>query len=64
MKLRYTGRAIADLEAIAGYLKPRSPQGLANVRAAILESLDTAVQFPRIGRLQDAGGVRKLALSK
>ena len=64
MKLRYTAQAIADLEAIADYLKPRSPQGLGHVRAAILDGLNTIVEFPRIGRLQDAGGVRKLALRK
>jgi len=64
VKLRYAARAIADLEAIADYLKPRSPQGLANVRAAILDGLNTIVQFPRAGRLQDAGGVRKLAVRK
>jgi toxin ParE1/3/4 len=64
MKLRYTARAIADLEAIADYLKPRSPQGLARVRATIRDGLKTIVQFPRAGRLQDAGGIRKLAVRK
>ena len=55
---------LADLEAIAGYLFPVSPQGAAHVRAAILDSLQNLVQFPSIGRRQTAENVRKLAIRK
>jgi plasmid stabilization system protein ParE len=64
MKLYYTPRAIADLEAIADYLQPRSPQGAASVRAAILDTLRNLVHFPHIGRRQTAETVRKIAVRK
>jgi toxin ParE1/3/4 len=64
MKLYYTPRAVADLEAIAEYLQPRSLQGAARVRVAILETLRNLVQFPHIGRRQTAETVRKIAVRK
>lgn len=64
MKLHFTLRALADLEAIADYLFPVSPQGAARVRAAILDSLQNLVQFPNIGRKQTAENVHKLIVRK
>ena len=64
MKLHFTLRALADLEAIADYLFPKSPQGAARVRTAILESLQNLVQFPNIGRRQTAENVRKLTIRR
>lgn len=64
MKLDFTPRAIADLESIADYLKPHSPQGAARVRGAILDSLQNLVQFPHIGRRQSVETVRKIAVRK
>jgi len=64
MKLHFTLRALSDLEAIADYLVPLSPQGAARVRAAILDSLQNLVQFSNIGHRQTAESVRKLAIRK
>ena len=67
MKLHFTLRALSDLEAIADYLVPLSPQGAACVRAAILDSLQNLVQFlqiPNFGHRQTAESVRKLAIRK
>ena len=64
MKLCYTPRAIADLEAIADHLKPLTPRGAQNVRQAILETLQNLIDFPRIGRPQTINGVRKLGTRK
>jgi addiction module RelE/StbE family toxin len=64
MKITYTPRATADLVEIADYLKGRSPQGAARVRAAILETLQNLVQFPRLGRLQTVDTVRKIGVRK
>jgi hypothetical protein len=36
MKIAYSPRAIADLQRVSAYLKPRSLQGAKSVRAAIL----------------------------
>ena len=64
MKLHFTLRALSDLEAIADYLVPLSPQGAAHVRAAILDSLQNLVQFPNIGHRQTAESVRKPTIRK
>ena len=64
MKLRFTPRAISDLEGIADSLVPKSPQGAARVRAAILKCLQNVVAFPRIGRKQTVENVRKIGVRK
>ena len=50
MKIRYTPRAIANLEAMADHLEPLNPSALRKIKAAILESLAYIAQFPEIGR--------------
>ncbi len=60
MKLRFTPRATQDLIDIADYINQHNPAGALRVRAAILESLQNIVLFPRVGRLQNLEGVRKL----
>ena len=58
MTLRYTKRALTDLDRILSYTAQHSPQGAANVRArldAILQSLET---HPRSGRTTDRPNVR------
>ncbi|WP_246820200.1 type II toxin-antitoxin system RelE/ParE family toxin [Bradyrhizobium iriomotense] len=60
MKLRFTPRATQDLISIAEYVRDYSPQGALRVRAAILQSLQNLVRFPRLGRPQQVEGVRKL----
>ncbi|WP_407119170.1 type II toxin-antitoxin system RelE/ParE family toxin [Bradyrhizobium sp. LMG 9283] len=60
MKLRFTERAAHDLISIADYVREHSPQGALRVRAAILESLQNLIRFPRLGRPQTIEGVRKL----
>ena len=64
MKLRFTPRAVADLTATADYLRERNPTAAASVRAAILESLQLLLRFPRLGRTQSVQGVRKLVTRK
>jgi|SRR5215467_3285456 len=60
MKLRFTPRATQDLTSIADYIRERNPQAALRVRSAILESLQNLVMFPRLGREQQMGGVRKV----
>lgn len=64
MKLQVTARALLDIEEIAGYLIPLSPQGARNVRAAILASFEDLLLFPRMGRLQSVALVRKISAGK
>jgi len=60
VKLRFTPRATSDLTEIADFIRAESPQGARRVRDAILNSLQVASAFPRIGRRQSIDGVRKL----
>jgi toxin ParE1/3/4 len=59
MKLRFTRRALQDLEEIAAYLRDKNPAAAIRVRGAILESLRDIGDFPTIGRRQNLEGVRK-----
>jgi len=52
MKLRFTRQATQDLNNIADYVSERNPKAALRVRAAIVESLQTLVLFPHIGRRQ------------
>ncbi len=60
MKLRFTRRAIQDLSNIADYVYQRNPQAARRVRDSIIESLQTLILFPRVGRQQAVKSVRKL----
>jgi plasmid stabilization system protein ParE len=64
MNLRFTLRATQDLEAIAAYIRLRSPAAAQNVRAAILQSLQDMLLFPQAGRRQAPEGVRKFVTRK
>ena len=61
MKLRYTIRAVSDLETIADYLMRQSPQGAASVGRAIRKALANIREFPGLGRRQSLDDVRKVA---
>jgi toxin ParE1/3/4 len=60
MKLRFTPRAVQDLADIAGFIRQQNPAAALRVRAAILESLQSLVLFPHVGRQQKVERVRKL----
>jgi toxin ParE1/3/4 len=64
MKIRLTRRALADLDDISAYLTPRSPQGAANVKAAILATFKTLKTLPHSGKPQTTPGVRKLGVGR
>jgi plasmid stabilization system protein ParE len=60
MKLRFTPRAVRDLGEIADYVREKNPAAALRVRAAILESLQNLVLFPKVGRRQKVEGIHKL----
>jgi plasmid stabilization system protein ParE len=64
MKLRFTPRAIANIEEIADYIHARNPAAARRVRAAIFDSLQNLILFPYVGRLQKAHGIRKFLTRK
>jgi toxin ParE1/3/4 len=51
VKVRYSRRAVADLNGIADYLITRSPQGTRAVEAAIRITISLVADFPRCGRI-------------
>lgn len=64
MRLRFTPRATDNIRSIAEYIHARNPAAAQRVRAAIYESLQNLVLFPRAGRLQKTEGVRKFVTRK
>jgi plasmid stabilization system protein ParE len=64
MKLRFTPRAVANIIAVADYIREHNPAAAERVRAAIYESLQDLVLFPRAGRPQQTSGVRKFITRK
>jgi plasmid stabilization system protein ParE len=64
MRLRFTPRAIANIEAIGDYIRQRNPAAALRIRAAIYESVENLILFPRAGRRQKTEGVRKIVTRK
>lgn len=58
MKLRYTKRALADLDRILAYLAQRSPQGASHVLGQIDETIRHLVAYPRLGRQTNRSNIR------
>ena len=60
MRLRLTRRATQDLTEIAEYIHTHNPSAALRVRTAILETLESVILFPKLGRRQAVEGLRKL----
>jgi plasmid stabilization system protein ParE len=50
MRVRYTCQALADLVAIADYIRERNPTAAVEVETAIRSSIDLLADFPKLGR--------------
>ncbi len=64
MQIRYTLKAVHNLEEIADYLVQRNPQAARRVRTKIEEALDILVQFPDSGKEQTTANVRKFVVRR
>jgi toxin ParE1/3/4 len=60
MNVVYAPRALRDLEDIASYFAERNPAGAVNVLGAVKSSIDTLSFLPRIGRVVDNAGHRRV----
>jgi plasmid stabilization system protein ParE len=49
MKVRYTPRALSDLEAICSYIEADSPKAARVVELVIRRTADLLADFPRLG---------------
>ncbi|CAK11651.1 MULTISPECIES: type II toxin-antitoxin system RelE/ParE family toxin [Rhizobium] len=58
--LRYTPKALAELDEILGYIAERSPQGARNVQARIQAITTLLVQHPYSGQLTSESGLRRI----
>jgi plasmid stabilization system protein ParE len=64
MKLRFTPRAIENIDAASDYLYAHNPSAAERVLADIYACLERLFLFPRAGHAQHVSGVRKLVSSK
>jgi plasmid stabilization system protein ParE len=60
MKVRYTPRAVHDVEAILAYLNDRNPLVLNNLKRAFESTERLISQFPRGGKVSDASSTHVL----
>jgi len=63
MKLRWTPRAVADLEEIADYLLSVSPTSWERLIGRIEAVADYLLQFPHMGKVGLVTGTREFVLS-
>ncbi|QDM18441.1 type II toxin-antitoxin system RelE/ParE family toxin [Tardiphaga sp. vice352] len=61
MRLRYTRRALADLDGILDYIASQSPQGATRVHARIQRMVSLLPSHPAIGSRTEDPTIRKLA---
>ena len=63
MKIRCTGPAARQLDAILAYIKARSADGAADVLSRIDEALSIGAEKPRIGQSISCPGFRRIAIN-
>jgi plasmid stabilization system protein ParE len=64
MKVRYTLRARADLEAIYEYLENQQPTAAKRLKSAIERQVGWLIHFPYMAPTTDEAGVRELTLTR
>jgi toxin ParE1/3/4 len=64
MKVRYTPRAFADLEAIYNFIHEQNPAASIRVRDTIAKLIDRLATFPAKGQKTDAPNVRGLVAAR
>ena len=63
MKLRWTQRAVADVEEISDYLLSVSPTSWERLVTRIEAVTEYLLQFPRMGKMGLVSGTREFVLS-
>jgi len=62
MKVRYTPRAQADLDAVYTYLDQRTPSAALAVKQLIERRIASLADFPHAASITDEPGVRELTI--
>jgi plasmid stabilization system protein ParE len=60
VKVRYTLRAAAELEAALAYIAEHSPQGARHVMLRLRAIIELLAQHPHAGRLTTKGSLRRI----
>ncbi|MBA3520308.1 MAG: type II toxin-antitoxin system RelE/ParE family toxin [Rhizobiales bacterium] len=60
MKVRYTLPALADLDAVLGYIETQSPQGARRVRLRLEALIELLADRPLLGARTDDPTIRRL----
>lgn len=63
MKLRYTERAIEDLEAIQSYIAQHNPSAALGVGRRVKDAIELLVDFPGLGRASRFDKIRVLLVA-
>jgi plasmid stabilization system protein ParE len=63
LKVRYTRRAVSELEAVLDYIDQRSPQGAQRVKARLKDVIALLAEHPHIGRLTSKRDIRRIVAS-
>jgi toxin ParE1/3/4 len=63
VKLRWTPRAVADLEQIADYLLAVNPKSWKRLLSRLQIAIDYLLQFPHMGKAGLVEGTREFVLS-
>jgi toxin ParE1/3/4 len=63
LRLRYTPRALAELDEVLTYIAERSPQGARNVRIRIDAIVTMLLQHPGAGQLTSKARLRRIGAS-
>jgi toxin ParE1/3/4 len=60
VKLRYTRRALAELDEILSFIEAQSPKGASSVKKRIEEVVELLVEHPQAGPLTSKGRLRRI----
>ena len=60
MRLRYTRRALAELDEVLSFIEAQSPRGALSVKRRIEEIMALLVQHPQAGPLTSKGRLRRI----
>ncbi len=63
MRIRFSKRALDQIDDALGYVRERSPQGAAAIERRITELTTLILQYPRSGSRTRIPGVRRILLT-
>ena len=62
MSVRYTRRALRQLDEILDYIEARSPQGADNVKRRLQAVVQLLAEHPNVGRATSRASIRRIVV--